>query len=125
MLPVFERGSLLFFGDGHARQGHGEVVGNVLEISMNVKFSVDLVKGKTISLPRLETDRYIMVLGSARPLLQALQHATTELQCWLLAGYDFDERGASIRTYPKLGNVPRSAMDQYWIRRIARLFRGR
>ena len=96
MLPVFERGALLFLGDGHARQGHGEVVGNALEISMNVEFSVDLVKGKTISWPRLETDQYIMVLGSARPLLQALQHATTELLRWLLADYGFDERGASL-----------------------------
>lgn len=96
MLPVSEPGALLFLGDGHARQGDGEVVGNALEISMDVEFSVDLVKGKTIGWPRLETDEYIMVLGSARPLLQALQHATTELQRWLMSDYGFDERGSSL-----------------------------
>ncbi len=96
MLPVWEPGALLFIGDGHARQGDGEVVGNALEISMDVEFSVDLVKGKSIGWPRLETDEYIMVLGSARPLLQALQHATTELQRWLMTDYGFDERGASL-----------------------------
>ena len=36
-----------------------------------------------------------MVLGSARPLLQALQHATTEMLRWLVADYGFSERGAS------------------------------
>jgi hypothetical protein len=29
-------------------------------------------------------------------LLQALQHATTELQRWLIADYGFDERGSSM-----------------------------
>ncbi len=35
-----------------------------------------------------------MVLGSARPLLEALQHATSELQKWLIGDYGFSERGA-------------------------------
>ena len=35
-----------------------------------------------------------MVLGSARPLLEAFQHATTELQKWLMADYRLTERGA-------------------------------
>lgn len=96
MLPVFEPGALLFIGDGHARQGEGEVVGNALEISMDVEFSVDLIKDKEIGWPRLETDEHIIVLGSARPLLQALQHATTELQRWLMADYGYDERGSSL-----------------------------
>ena len=96
MLPVFEPGALLFIGDGHARQGEGEVLGNALEISMDVEFSVDLIKDKEIGWPRLETDDYIIVLGSARPLLQALQHATTELQRWLMDDYGYDERGASL-----------------------------
>jgi acetamidase/formamidase len=96
MLPVSEPGALLFIGDGHARQGDGEVVGNALEISMDVEFSVDLIKQKQIGWPRLETDEYLMVLGSARPLLQALQHATTELQRWLMSDHGFDERGSSL-----------------------------
>ena len=94
MLPVNEPGALLFIGDGHARQGEGEVAGTGLETSMDVEFSVDLVKGKAIGWPRLETDTHLMVLGSARPLLQALQHATTEMQRWLMADYGFSERGA-------------------------------
>ncbi|MCZ6677545.1 MAG: acetamidase/formamidase family protein [Candidatus Poribacteria bacterium] len=96
MLPVFEPGALLFMGDGHVRQGEGEVLGNALEISMDVEFSVDLIKDKEIRWPRIENDDSIIVLGSARPLLQALQHATTELQRWLMADYGYDERGSSL-----------------------------
>ena len=96
MLPVSEPGALLFVGDGHARQGDGEVVGNALEVSMDVEFTVELIKQKKISWPRLENETHIMVLGSARPLLQALQHATTELQRWLMSDHGFDERGSSL-----------------------------
>jgi amidase len=94
MLPVNEPGALLFLGDGHARMGEGEVVGTGLETSMDVEFSVALVKKKAIGWPRLETDTHVMVLGSARPLLEAFQHATTELQKWLMADYGLTERGA-------------------------------
>jgi amidase len=94
MLPVNEPGALLFIGDGHARMGEGEVVGSGLETSMDVEFTVDLVKKKTIGWPRLENDTHIMVLGSARPLLEAFQHATSELQRWLMADYGMTERGA-------------------------------
>lgn len=96
MLPVAEPGALLFVGDGHARQGDGELVGNACETSMDVEFSVDLIKRKKINWPRLESSEHLMVLGSARPLLQALQHATTELQSWLISDYGFDERGSSL-----------------------------
>ena len=94
MLPVNEPGALLFVGDGHARQGEGEVAGTGLETSLDVEFTVDLIKKKTIGWPRLEQDTHIMVLGSARPLLEAFQHATSELQRWLMADYGFTERGA-------------------------------
>jgi len=96
MLPVNEPGALLFLGDGHARQGEGEVVGTGLETSLDVEFSVALVKRKAIGWPRLETDTHLMVLGSARPLLEALQHATTELARWLAADYGLTERGAQL-----------------------------
>jgi amidase len=94
MLPVNEPGALLFMGDGHARQGEGEVAGTGLETSMDVDFTVTLVKGKAIGWPRMETATHILVLGSARPLLEAFQIASAELQRWLQADYGFSERGA-------------------------------
>lgn len=94
MLPVFEPGAMLFMGDGHARQGDGEIVGSGMETSMDVEFTVELVKNKKVAWPRLENDTHIMVLGSSRALLEALQHATSELQRWLMDDYGFTERGA-------------------------------
>lgn len=96
MLPVNEPGALLFLGDGHARQGEGEVAGTGLETSMDVEFSVEVVKKVPMTWPRIETDTHLMVLGSARPLLQALQHANSELQRWLMAAFGFTERSAQI-----------------------------
>lgn len=96
MLPVYEPGALLFIGDGHALQGEGEVVGTGIETSMDVAFSVQVVKKKALQWPRLENDTYLMVLGSERPLLQALQHATSEMHRWLMQDYGLSERGASI-----------------------------
>jgi len=95
MLPVNEPGALLFLGDGHARMGEAEAAGTGVETSMDVEFTVGLVKKKAIAWPRLETDTHIMVLGSARPLLEAFQIATSEMQRWLMADYGFSERGAS------------------------------
>ena len=96
MLPVFESGALFFLGDGHARQGDGEVTGGAIETSLDVEFSVDLLKGKKINWPHLENQDFIMVLGSSRSFLEALQHANTEMQRWLMADYGFDERGSSL-----------------------------
>ena len=95
ILPVNEPGALLFIGDGHARMGEGEAAGTGVETSMDVEFTVAVLKKKPIAWPRLESDTHIMVLGSARPLLEAFQHATTEMHKWLIADYGFSERGAS------------------------------
>jgi amidase len=96
MLPVNEPGALLFIGDGHARQGEGELVGTGLETSMDVEFTVTLVKKVAIAWPRLENDSHIMVLGSERPLLQAFQHATSELHRWLMTSHGLSDRGAAL-----------------------------
>ena len=68
MLPVFEPGALFFLGDGHARQGDGEVVGSAIETSLDVEFSVELIKQKKINWPRLENQDFLMALGSSRAL---------------------------------------------------------
>lgn len=92
--PVFAEGALLHLGDGHALQGDGEIVGTGLEISMNVRFTVHVVKGQTIGWPRGETPDYIFTVGNARPLDQALQHATTEMLRWLTDGYGLTKQEA-------------------------------
>lgn len=81
--PVFVQGGLFTLGDGHAIQGDGEVVGTGIETSFDVRFTLSLSKGKSIGNPRAEDDEYLMTVGNARPLVQALQHATTGMVLWL------------------------------------------
>jgi amidase len=94
--PVFAPGALLHVGDGHATQGDGEIVGTGIEISMEVQFTVGLIKGKRIRWPRGENSQYIFTVGNARPLDQAVQHATTEMLRWLSEDYGLDTVSASI-----------------------------
>jgi amidase len=94
--PVFAPGALLHVGDGHATQGDGEIVGTGIEISMDVQFTVQVIKGKRIRWPRGENAEYIFAVGNARPLDQALQHATTEMLRWLKEDYGLDATSASL-----------------------------
>ncbi len=95
-LPVFVPGALLFLGDGHAVQGDGEIVGTGIEVSFDVQFTVRLLKSKRIYWPRGENAAYIFTVGNARPLDQAVQHATTEMLRWLQEDYGLDAPGAHI-----------------------------
>ena len=63
-----------------------------MEISFDVTFSVDLVKGQGIGWPRAENDEYIMTVGNARPLDECVQHATTEMVHWLQGEFGLDAR---------------------------------
>jgi acetamidase/formamidase len=85
---------LFYFGDFHALQGDGEIVGSGLESTADVTFQFELVKGKRIRWPRIENDEYIMVAGSVRPLIDALRIAYVELIEWLVADYGFDKMEA-------------------------------
>lgn len=94
--PVSEPGGLLFFGDGHAVQGDGEIVGSGVEISFDVEVTVDVIRGVQGRWPRGESADFIFTLGNARPLEQALQHATTEMLRWLTDGYGLDALTAQV-----------------------------
>jgi acetamidase/formamidase len=94
--PVFAEGALLHLGDGHALQGDGEISGTGIEISFEVQFTVNLLKGKASGWPRGENDAYIFTAGNARPLDQATQHATTEMLRWLQSDYGLTANEANI-----------------------------
>ena len=105
-LPIFHDGAYLYFGDGHARQGEGEVAGTGLETSMDVTLQIDLIKGKTIDWPRLEDADYLMVAGSARPLIDAFRLAHVELIEWLVEDYGFGKWDA----YALMGQLAESSV---------------
>jgi amidase len=93
-LPVFHEGAYFYFGDFHALQGDGEIVGSGLESTADVTFQFDVQKGRTIRWPRLEDATHIMVAGSVRPLSDALRIAYVELIDWLVADYGFERMEA-------------------------------
>lgn len=86
-LPVQQPGALLYLGDGHAAQGDGETSQYALETSLDVSFSVDLIKGKAIAMPRVESPGEIMVLGQAGSLDEALKAASSGMIQWLREDY--------------------------------------
>ena len=92
---VFVPGALFFIGDVHALQGDGEIVGTGVEVASEVVFSVKLLK-KPCEWPRGETDTHIFTVGNARPLDQAVQHATTEMLRWLRDDYALSLEEASL-----------------------------
>jgi amidase len=95
-LPVYQEGALLFVGDGHALEGDGELNGDALETSMDVEFTVDLIRGTSTQGPRFENDEYLMASGIANSLQDALQQATTELARWLERDYKLSPNESNI-----------------------------
>ena len=87
--PVAVEGALFHIGDGHALQGDGEIVGTGIEVSMDAEFTLEVVK-KRIGWPRADDGTFVMAVGNARPLDQAVQHATTELVTLLKEDYGLD-----------------------------------
>src|SRR5262245_49872259 len=95
-LPVYAPGALLFVGDGHAAQGDGELTGNALETSMDVEFTVDVIRGQATGGPRAENDEYLMSSGIGNSLTDALQLATTQLVNWLQNEYKLSPNEAAV-----------------------------
>jgi acetamidase/formamidase len=75
-------GAMLSIGDGHARQGEGEVCGTAVESAMNTVVVVDLVKGGAPGSPRLESDDFLITTGHARPLEDAYRISQLDLVRW-------------------------------------------
>lgn len=93
-LPVHTAGGMLYVGDAHATQGDGELSGVAVEQAATVTLQVDLIKGWSFAWPRLETEDFIMTIGSARPMEDAARIAYRELVRWMAADHGFDELDA-------------------------------
>jgi amidase len=86
-LPVRAPGALLYVGDGHAAQGDGELNGNALETSMDVEFTVDVIPGKRVPGPRVESATHIMAMGLNGSIDDAFRDATVNMAGWLTEKY--------------------------------------
>jgi amidase len=86
-LPINVPGALLYVGDGHAVQGDGELNGNALETSMDVTITVEVIHGKRVRGPRVESATHIMAMGLAGSLDDAFREATANMAEWLTNDY--------------------------------------
>lgn len=73
-LPVFVDGALLWSGDSHAVQGNGEINLTAIETAFSeLNITVDVIKGKSLTWPCIETPTHWIALGYDRDLNKALE----------------------------------------------------
>jgi len=94
-VSVAAPGALFFLGDCHAIQGDGEIVGTGIETCFEVELRLTVDKRRSLVWPRGESATDIFSVGNARPLDQALQHATTDMFNWLTSDYGLSPKAAS------------------------------
>jgi acetamidase/formamidase len=102
---VNHNGALLSIGDGHCRQGEGEVIGTAVESAMNTVIVVDLIKGEYTAWPRIESDDFIMSTGSTRPLEDAYRISQHDLVNWVAAESKMDVLDA-LQLISQIGRAP-------------------
>jgi acetamidase/formamidase len=83
-LPVHVPGALLSIGDGHARQGDGEVTGTALETSLRGTFELRVRKGERLRWPRAETPTHYIAMGLNEDLDEATRLAVREMVDFLV-----------------------------------------
>lgn len=93
-LPANIDGGYVYLGDCHAAQGDGELCGVAIEHPTVTTITIDVIKDWDIEWPRLESDEFIMSIGSVRPMEDAARIAYTDLIGWLVSEYDFDQMEA-------------------------------
>jgi acetamidase/formamidase len=84
-LPVHVPGALLSIGDGHGRQGDGEVTGTALETSLRGTFEIRVRKGQRLRWPRAETPTHYIAMGLNEDLDEATRLAVREMVEFLVA----------------------------------------
>lgn len=108
-LPVFVPGSYLFLGDAHAAMGHGELSATGLEMASESEISVQLVKGKKLAGPRIETADELMTIATGCPMERAAAEAFARMCLWL----EEDRRMSRWEAYDLLTHVARLSIGHY------------
>ena len=91
ILPVNVEGGFLYIGDGHAAQGDAEICGVATEIPTTGTLKIDLIKRLSLRNPRVESNEFIMTIGSARPMEDAARIAFYKLIMWLESDYGIEK----------------------------------
>jgi acetamidase/formamidase len=96
-LPVYEAGAYFMLGDGHAGFGDGELLGDGTETSLDVQFTVALVKHHAIGWPRVEHPDSIVTLGCVPGAMErGFRSAISEMLAWLTSDYGLSPQEAHL-----------------------------
>jgi amidase len=114
-LPVFVPGAFLYLGDAHAAMGHGELSATGLEMPAVTSITVELVKGKRLSSPRIESPTEIMTVATGCPMERSIAQAYAWLIQWLESEYHWDRWQA----YDLLTHVGQISVGYYGIGTVA------
>ncbi len=108
-LPVYVDGAFLYLGDAHAAMGHGELSASGLEMASRSVITVNVLKGKTIEWPRIESPDEIMVVVSETPMERSIAHASALLILWMEEEFGWDR----WRAYDILTHVMQISIGYY------------
>jgi len=90
-VPVHVPGALLWSGDSHAGQGNGEVNLTALETAYKeLNITVEVIKGKPLDFPRIETAKSWITMGFDQDLNKAMDQAIAQTTKFLS-----EQRGVS------------------------------
>ena len=97
-VPVFVPGALLWTGDSHAGQGNGEVNLTAIETAYKeFNVTVEVIKGKPLDFPRIETAKSWITMGFDQDLNKAWAQAKAQTIKFLS-----EQRGVSAEQAGKL-----------------------
>jgi acetamidase/formamidase len=83
-VPVFVRGALLWSGDSHAAQGNGEVNLTAVETAYKeLNITIEVIKGKPLDFPRIETKTSWITMGFDQDLNKAWDQAKAQTTKYL------------------------------------------
>ncbi len=98
--PVYHKGAYFYVGDGHALQGDGEGLGTGIETSLDVQFTVRVLKNKHLSIPRMENSDYIISIASQPEFHSSMEFglraANSDMLRWLTEDYKLTQPEAHM-----------------------------
>jgi len=114
-LPVFVEGGWLYLGDAHAAMGHGELSATALEMASESVITVDLLPGKTLTSPRIESADEIAAVATGSPMERSIAEAYAKLILWMEAEYGWNR----WKAFDLLTQVGRISVGYYGIGTVA------
>jgi len=96
-LPIPVEGGLFSFGDGHARQGHGEVSVTAIECPMEyIRLKLDVIDDMPLERPRAWTPEGWITFGFDEELDKATFMALGDMLDFMVAEYDLPNRERAL-----------------------------